>query len=62
MAAAKDATHGPGAPGVTSDQAMQHDEPANGTIAAFIGLLAGKTSKVASLDEINEAAADGWSG
>jgi antitoxin PrlF len=28
-----------------------------GTIDRFLGLLAGKTEKVASLDEINEAAA-----
>jgi antitoxin PrlF len=33
-----------------------------GTIDAFFGLLAGKTTKVATLDEINEAAAAGWSG
>ena len=34
----------------------------NGTIDGFLGLLAGKTNKVASLDEINEAAAAGWAG
>ena len=33
-----------------------------GTIDGFLGLLAGKTRKVATLDEINEAAAAGWSG
>jgi AbrB family looped-hinge helix DNA binding protein len=33
-----------------------------GTIDSFLGLLAGKTKKVASLDEISEAAAAGWSG
>ncbi len=33
-----------------------------GTIEGFIGLLAGKTKKVATLDEINEAAAAGWAG
>ena len=33
-----------------------------GTIDSFLGLLAGKTRKVATLDEINEAAASGWSG
>lgn len=32
-----------------------------GTIDDFIGLLAGRSDKVASLDEINEAAASGWS-
>lgn len=31
-----------------------------GTIANFVGMLAGKTQKVATLDEINEAAAQGW--
>jgi antitoxin PrlF len=31
-------------------------------IDSFIGLLAGKTGKVASLEEINEAAAAGWTG
>jgi AbrB family looped-hinge helix DNA binding protein len=33
-----------------------------GTIDRFVGLLAGKTTKVATLDEINEAAAAGWAG
>ena len=33
-----------------------------GTIDDFLGLLAGKTNKVATLDEINEAAAAGWAG
>ena len=31
-----------------------------GTIEGFLGLLAGRTSKVASIDEINEAAERGW--
>lgn len=31
-----------------------------GRIDAFLGLLAGKTKKVATIDEINEAAARGW--
>ena len=31
-----------------------------GDIDGFLGLLAGKTKKVATLEEINEAAADGW--
>ncbi len=34
----------------------------SGTIDGFLGLLAGKTNNVATLDEINEAAADGWAG
>ncbi len=33
-----------------------------GTIANFVGLLAGKTQKVATIEEINEAAAQGWAG
>jgi antitoxin PrlF len=32
-----------------------------GTIDRFIGLLAGKTKKVATLNELDEAAAAGWS-
>lgn len=33
-----------------------------GTIEGFIGLLAGKSAKVASIEEINAAAAEGWRG
>lgn len=33
-----------------------------GKIDGFLGLLAGKTSKVATIDEIGDAAAAGWSG
>jgi antitoxin PrlF len=33
-----------------------------GKIDSFVGLLAGKTRKVATLDEINEAASAGWAG
>jgi bifunctional DNA-binding transcriptional regulator/antitoxin component of YhaV-PrlF toxin-antitoxin module len=33
-----------------------------GTISDFIGLLAGRTKRVATIDEINEAAAKGWAG
>lgn len=33
-----------------------------GTIDDFIGLLAGKTKKVATIEEMNEAAARGWAG
>jgi bifunctional DNA-binding transcriptional regulator/antitoxin component of YhaV-PrlF toxin-antitoxin module len=33
-----------------------------GKIDSFIGLLAGKTQKVATIEEINEAAAQGWAG
>ncbi len=41
--------------------ALRAARPA-GTIDGFLGLLAGKTAKVASLDEIVEAAASGWAG
>ena len=33
-----------------------------GSIDGFLSLLAGRTKKVATLDEINEAAAAGWAG
>lgn len=33
-----------------------------GTIDGFLGLLAGKTRKVATIEEMNEAAAAGWAG
>jgi len=33
-----------------------------GSIDAFLGLLAGKTRKVATIEEMNEAAAAGWAG
>jgi bifunctional DNA-binding transcriptional regulator/antitoxin component of YhaV-PrlF toxin-antitoxin module len=35
---------------------------AGGTIDGFLGLLAGRTKKVATIGEINEAAARGWAG
>jgi antitoxin PrlF len=34
----------------------------SGKIDSFLGLLADKTKKVATLDEINEAAASDWAG
>jgi antitoxin PrlF len=34
----------------------------SGKIDSFLGMLAGKSKKVATLDEINEAAASGWAG
>ena len=34
----------------------------SGTIGGFVGLLAGRTKKVATLEEINEATARGWAG
>ncbi len=33
-----------------------------GTIEGFIGLLAGRTNKVATIEEINAATAQGWAG
>jgi len=33
-----------------------------GSISDFVGLLAGRSAKVATIEEINEAAAEGWSG
>ena len=33
-----------------------------GTIQDFIGMLARKTNKIATIEEINEAAALGWAG
>ncbi len=41
--------------------ALRAMQPA-GTIDGFLGLLAGKTRKVATLDEIKDAAATGWAG
>lgn len=34
----------------------------SGSIERFIGHLAGKTMKVATIEEMNEAAAKGWAG
>jgi AbrB family looped-hinge helix DNA binding protein len=34
----------------------------SGAIDGFLGLLAGKTKKVATLEEISDAAAAGWAG
>lgn len=33
-----------------------------GAIGSFVGLLAGRTRKAATLEELNEAAARGWAG
>jgi antitoxin PrlF len=33
-----------------------------GKIDGFVGVLAGRTRKVATVDELNEAAAAGWTG
>jgi bifunctional DNA-binding transcriptional regulator/antitoxin component of YhaV-PrlF toxin-antitoxin module len=34
----------------------------SGRIDSFIGMLAGRTKKVATIEEIDEAVAQGWSG
>lgn len=39
-----------------------HAEQTTGSINGFIGLLAGRSARRASLEEMNEAAASGWSG
>jgi bifunctional DNA-binding transcriptional regulator/antitoxin component of YhaV-PrlF toxin-antitoxin module len=41
--------------------ALRAERP-SGKIASFIGLLARKSKKAATLDEITEAAASGWAG
>lgn len=33
-----------------------------GTIDGFVGMLAGRTRKIATIEEINEAAAQSWAG
>ncbi len=33
-----------------------------GTMSGFVGLLAGRSKKIATIEEINAASADGWSG
>jgi len=46
----------PGGRGVV--KAAQH----SGKVMDFVGLLEGKTKKVATIEEINNAAAQGWAG
>ena len=41
--------------------ALKAARPA-GSIEGFLGLLAGKTDKVATIEEISDAAAAGWAG
>lgn len=41
---------------------MMKAAQATATIDGFVGLLAGRTKKVATLDEISEASEQGWSG
>ncbi len=42
--------------------ASKMDTMRTGDIRDFFGMLAGKTKKVAMIEEINRAAADGWAG
>ena len=41
--------------------ALKAARPA-GSMAGFVGLLAGRTAKVATIEEINEATVLGWAG
>ncbi len=43
-------------------QGMLRAARSSGKIEDFIGLLADRTKKVATIEEINEAAAQGWAG
>ena len=43
-------------------QGMLRAARPRGKIGGFIGLLARRTKKVATLEEINDAAAQGWAG
>ena len=40
---------------------VRAEKPA-ASIDGFLGVLAGKTKKIATIEEINEAAASGWAG
>ena len=53
----KKATHG-----VSPKSRKTAAKPRTGTIHDFIGMLAGETKKVATIEEMNQAAADGWAG
>ena len=43
-------------------KASLHAARPTGNISSFIGCLAGKTTKVATLEEIHEAIEKGWAG
>ena len=43
-------------------QAARQTRALEGSIAGFVGLLAGKTKKVATIEEIKAASAQGWAG
>lgn len=44
------------------NKASLHASRRQGTIDGFLGCLAGKTTKVATLEEIEEAIQKGWAG
>lgn len=44
------------------NSSTSHDARPTGTIEDFIGVLAGKRKKVATLEEIKQATEDGWAG
>ncbi|MGN6582680.1 MAG: AbrB/MazE/SpoVT family DNA-binding domain-containing protein [Rhizobiaceae bacterium] len=43
-------------------QLMVKAKPRKGSWAEAYGILAGKTDKVATIEEMNQAIADGWAG
>jgi hypothetical protein len=43
-------------------QGSRRSAKRNGSITDFIGMLSNRTQKIATIDEINEAAARGWAG
>ena len=53
----------PSQAGNDAESGLQRSETKRtGTILEFIGMLAGKTEKVATLEEIKQATEDGWAG
>ena len=48
--------------GVRSGSRKTASKTRTGTIHDFIGMLARKTNRIATIEEINEAAALGWAG
>ena len=48
--------------GLSSELGLAPDAPGDQLYRCFIGLLAGRSARRASLAELNEAAASGWAG
>jgi len=46
--------------GLPDDRGVLRAARQSGTMADFIGLLAGRTTKVATIEEINAASTEGW--